>query len=280
MALWICATLAMTVAGRELSRELQILEIVALRTILGFALLVPLIGWSRGTVFRTPDAVLHLGRNIVHFGAQYLWFAAVALLPLAQVVSIEFTMPIWTAILAALILGERLSLTRAVAIALGFAGVLVVVRPGLQPVHAGALAALASAMGFSLSVTLVKRLTSTNSASTILVHMFAVQAALSALLIVCLAAAAPDIFTWVWPSEALYPFVAAVAIAGTAGHFFLARATAAIDATLIAPMDFLRVPLTALIGFGLYGEPLTASIAVGAALILFGNLLNSRREAG
>ena len=278
MALWICATLAMTVAGRELSRELQVLEIVALRTILGFALLAPFVVWSRGTVFRTADAFLHLGRNAVHFGAQYLWFVAVALLPLAQVVAIEFTMPIWTAILAALILGERLTQTRLLAIALGFAGVLVIVRPGAQPIDAGALAALASAMGFSLSVTLVKRLTGTNSALTILVHMFAVQSILSGLLIACLAATAPNFFTWVWPSEALYPFVAVLAIAGTAGHFFLARATAAIDATLIAPMDFLRVPLTALLGFGLYGEPLTATIMIGAVLILSGNLLNSRKE--
>jgi drug/metabolite transporter (DMT)-like permease len=268
----------MTVAARELSRELQVLEIMALRNFLGSALLLPLIVWSGGVVFRTPNALLHLARNSVHFCAQYMWFAAVALISLAQVVSIEFTMPIWTAILAALILGERINLMRALAIALGFAGVLLIVRPGMQTVHAGALAALGSAMGFSLSVTLVKRLTAANSALTILVHMFAAQAILSALLVTCLSLTAPGLFTWVWPSPSLYPFVVLLAIAGTAGHFFLTRATAAIDVTLIAPMDFLRVPLTAVMGFAFYGEPLTAAIAIGAALILLGNLLNRRKE--
>ncbi len=278
MALWICSTLGMTVAGRELSREIQVLEILALRNFIGSALLLPLVVWSGGRLFHTQNALLHLARNCVHFCAQYLWFLAVALIPLAQVVSIEFTMPIWTAILAALILGERINLMRALAIMFGFAGVLLIVGPGLVTVRAGALAALGSAIGFSLSVTLVKRLTEANGALTILVHMFAAQAVLSALLVSCLALAAPELFTWVWPSPALYPFVALLAVAGTAGHFFLTRATAAIDATLVAPMDFLRVPLTALMGFAFYGEPLTAAIAMGAGLILLGNLLNARKE--
>jgi drug/metabolite transporter (DMT)-like permease len=277
MGLWICSTLGMTIAGRELSRELQVLEIIALRNFMGAILLLPLVLWTGGKVFRTANPLLHAVRNLSHFCAQYLWFAAVALVPLAQVVAIEFTMPIWTAVLAALLLGERITPRRAMAITLGFAGVLLIVRPGFATHNAGTLAALGSAVGFSLSVTLVKRLTAEDRVLTIVVHMFATQAIISALLVTGFSLAAPGLFEWVWPSPELLPFVALLALAGTAGHFFLTRATATLDAMLVAPMDFLRVPLTALMGFALYSEPLTAAIAVGAALILLGNLLNRRR---
>lgn len=277
MALWICCTLSLTVAARELSRELPVLEIMALRTFFGALALTPFILWTRGAAFRTETRLVHVIRNTVHFAAQFSWFLAVALIPLAEVVSIEFTMPIWTALFAATILGERLTRRRVMAIALGFAGVLIILRPGITVIHPGALAALASALGFSLSVTLVKKLTGSESVLTILSYMFWIQSALSLAIVLALGWAAPDVFTWVWPSRDLYPFVALLGIVGSAGHYCLTRATASVDATVVGPLDFLRVPLTILTGYALYGEPLTVFLLIGAVLILGGNLLNSRR---
>ena len=89
-----------------------------------------------------------------------------------------------------------------------------------------------------------------------------------------------DLFTWAWPSAGLYPFIALLGLAGSAGHYCLTQATSAVDATVVAPLDFARVPLTALMGYGLYGEPLTAYLLMGAMLILVGNLMNRRREMG
>lgn len=276
MALWICCTLGMTLAGRELSRELPVLEIMALRSFMAAAALTPFILRNRGKSFRTELRLVHLLRNTVHFAAQYFWFVAVALIPLAEVVSIEFTMPIWTAGFAATLLAEKLTRPRILAIAFGFAGVLLIVQPGFKEIHLGALAALASAMGFSLSVTLVKKLTGSDSVLTILSYMFWTQALFAAVLVFVFGTYFPHLFSWVWPSQPLYPYVALLGIVGSAGHYCLTRATAVVDATIVGPLDFLRVPLTLLMGYALYGEPLTIYLAIGAALILGGNLLNSR----
>jgi drug/metabolite transporter (DMT)-like permease len=240
--------------------------------------ITPFVLWTRGRLFMTRKPLLHFVRNCSHFAAQFFWFAAVALIPLAEVVSIEFTMPIFTAILAALLLGERLTTRRLLAIGLGFIGVLVILRPGVVAISTGALAALAAAVGFSLSVTLVKKLTGSEGVLTILAHMFWTQAALSAGLMLILWLLPGGLFTWVWPSFQLYPFIALLGVVGSAGHYCLTQATAAVDATVVAPLDFVRVPLTALMGFALYGEPLTVFLLIGAALILIGNLTNRGRR--
>lgn len=280
MGLWIVCTLSMTLAGRELSRELPVPQIMALRSIMAAIAITPFVLWSRGAVFGTRKSGLHFVRNLSHFGAQYFWFMAVALIPLAEVVSIEFTMPIWTAILAAALLGEKLTGRRVLAIGLGFAGVLVILRPGVAEISAGAFSALAAAIGFSLSVTLVKKLTGSESVLTILAHMFWTQAALSVVLMAILWLMPGNLFSWVWPSASLYPFIALLGLVGSAGHYCLTQATVAVDATVVGPLDFVRVPLTVLMGFGLYGEPLTVYLLLGAVLILAGNLMNrnGRRE--
>jgi drug/metabolite transporter (DMT)-like permease len=274
MALWICCTLSMTLAGRELSRELSVPQIMALRSFMAALTITPLVLWSRGRILKTQFAGVHFIRNLSHFGAQFFWFAAVSLIPLAEVVSIEFTMPIWTAILAALLLHERLTGRRLLAIGLGFAGVLIILRPGVEALSGGTLAALAAAIGFSLSVTLVKRLTGSEGVLTILAHMFWTQAGLALLLIIVLSLLPGALFSWVWPSARLYPFIALLGVVGSAGHYCLTQATAAVDATVVGPMDFVRVPLTALMGYSLYAEPLSAFLFIGAALILAGNVLN------
>jgi drug/metabolite transporter (DMT)-like permease len=277
MSLWIVCTLSMTLAARELSRELPVPEMMALRSFMAALAITPIILRSGGKVFVTRAAGLHLVRNVAHFAGQFSWFVAVTLIPLAQVVSIEFTMPIWVAILAAVLLGERLTPRRLVAIGSGFLGVLIILRPGIATVHIGAVAALCAAFGFSLSQILVKKLTGSEGILTILAHMYWTQAVLALLVMLALGFIVGDRFAWVWPSQGLYPFVAVLGIAGSAGHYCLTQATAAVDATVVAPMDFVRVPLTALMGYALYGEPLTVFLFIGAALILAGNMLNSGR---
>jgi drug/metabolite transporter (DMT)-like permease len=280
MALWIFCTLSMTLAARELSRELPVPEIMALRSFMAALAITPFILWSRGRVLATRKPGLHFVRNFSHFAAQFFWFAAVALIPLAEVVSIEFTMPIWIAILAAVLLGEKLTGRRLLAIGCGFAGVLIILRPGVAGISAGAFAALAAAIGFSLSVTLVKKLTGSEGVLTILAHMFWTQAGLSGALMLILWILPGDLLSWAWPSGRLYPFIALMGVVGSAGHYCLTQATAAVDATVVAPLDFLRVPLTVLMGYGLYGEPLTVYLFIGAMLILVGNLMNKGREVG
>ncbi|MBJ7408351.1 MAG: DMT family transporter, partial [Bradyrhizobium sp.] len=200
-----------------------------------------------------------------HYVAQLGWFFALTLIPIGQVVAIEFTMPIWTAILAASFLSERMTPWKIGAIVLGLVGVVVIVRPATGEINPGQLIALGAAMGFGVSMALVKSLTRTESALSILFWMLVVQSAVGFV---------PTLFVWSWPSAYVWAWVGVIAVCGTFSHYCLASAMRYADATIVVPMDFLRVPLTAAAGWLLYSERLDAWTVLGAGLILFGNLLN------
>jgi drug/metabolite transporter (DMT)-like permease len=189
---------------------------------------------------------------------------------LGQVVSIEFTMPIWTAILAASLLGERITLWKIVAIALGLIGVFIIVRPAAGEINPGQLIALAAAVGFGTSVAMMKSLTRTEATVAIVFWMLVVQSAAGAL---------PTLSVWIWPSAWVWACAIAVAFSGTFSQFCMARAMLYADATIVLPMDFLRVPLTAAAGWLLYAEQMDAFTILGATLILAGNLLNLKQPA-
>jgi len=268
MAGWLSLMLVMAVAGREATRELNVFELMELRALLGFGLLAPLIWRSGGiSILKTARLQQHIARNLVHYGAQIGWFFALTLIPIGQVVAIEFTMPIWTALLAASFLGERITLFKLAAIALGLVGVIVIVRPDTGSVNPGQLVALIAAVGFGISIALVKSLTRTEPTVSIIFWMLVVQ--------FC-AGLFPSLYVWTWPSTEAWGWIAVIAFCGTFSHFCMARAMLYADATIVVPMDFLRVPLTATAGWLIYSERLDMFTLVGAALILSGNLLNLR----
>jgi drug/metabolite transporter (DMT)-like permease len=270
MAGWLAAMLLLLVAGRASAREVNVFQLMLLRSTIGILLLYPLIYRQGGfSTLRSARPLQQLGRNAVHYVAQYLWFLALTMIPIAQVVSIEFTMPIWTAILAALFLGERITGWKAVAIILGLIGVLVIVRPNFGAVNTGQLIMVASAMGFAISIVLVKSLTRTDSVVTIIFWMLLIQSAIGVI---------PAAYVWVWPSAYVWGWLVVVAFCGTYSHYCMTQAMRHADATVVIPMDFLRVPLSAAVGWLVYNESLDIFTAAGVVLILFGNLLNLRRS--
>ncbi len=219
---------------------------------------------------KTSRLPQHIARNLIHYGAQLGWFFALTLIPIGQVVAIEFTMPVWTAILAASFLGERITSWRAAAIVLGLVGVVVIVRPATGEVNPGQLIALAAAVGFGISMALVKSLTRTESALAVIFWMAVIQAA---------AGFIPTLYVWAWPSAYAWGWMVVIAICGTFSHYCLTSAMRYADATIVVPMDFLRVPLTATVGWLLYSERLDLFTVLGAAMILVGNLLNLKSSA-
>ena len=266
MAGWLAAMLVMAIAGRETTRELDVFQIMEMRSVIGLVLLYPLIHRAGGfAALKTARPWQQVGRNIAHYGAQFAWFKALTLIPLAQVISIEFTMPIWTAILAVAFLGERMGLWKNLAVALGIVGVVIIVRPGTSEIVPGQIIALAAAVGFAISVTMVKSFTRTDSVVTILFWMLFIQSVIGLV---------PALEVWRWPSAYVWAWIIVIAFCGTFSHYCLTRAMLHADATVVVPMDFLRVPLAALAGWLLYGERLDTLTILGAALILSGNLLN------
>ena len=266
MAGWLALMLIVAVAGREATRELNVFEIMELRCIIGFFLLYPLIHINGGfAAMKTQRPLQHVGRNLIHYVAQLGWFYALTLIPLGQVVSIEFTMPIWTAILAASFLGERMTIWKISAIVLGVVGVIVIVRPVAGEINPGQLIALGAAVGFGISVAMMKSLTRTENTLAIIFWMLVIQAA---------AGFFPCLYVWQWPSPHAWAWIAVIAFCGTFSHYCMARAMLHADANVVLPMDFLRVPLTATAGWLIYSERLDMFTVLGAALILTGNLLN------
>jgi drug/metabolite transporter (DMT)-like permease len=266
MAGWLALMLIVAVAGRETTRELNVFQIMELRSVLGFFLLYPLIQLNGGlATMKTSRPLQHTVRNLIHYTAQLGWFFALTLIPLGQVVSIEFTMPIWTAILAAGFLGERITAWKVAAIVLGVVGVIVIVRPSTGAINEGQLIALGAAVGFGISVAMMKSLTRTESTLAIILWMLVIQSA---------AGFFPALYVWKWPTAYAWGWIVVIAFCGTFSHYCMARAMLHADATVVLPMDFLRVPLTATAGWLIYSERLDLFTVLGAALILTGNLLN------
>ncbi len=269
MAGWLTLMVVIAVSGREAARELSVFQIMLLRSALGMLMLWPLVRAAGGlSAVRTQKLPQHALRNAVHYAAQYGWFLALTLIPLAQVISIEFTMPIWSAALAVIFLGERMSGRKWFAVALGLVGVAVIVRPAAGAIDSGQMIALASALGFAISIVLVKSLTRTDAAVAISFWMLVVQSAIGLV---------PALIVWQWPSVHTWGWVVVVAFCGTYSHYCFARAMQLADATVVVQMDFLRVPLTALVGWLAYSERLDLLTLLGIGLILTGNVLNLSR---
>ena len=266
MAGWLTLMLVIAIAGREALREINVFQLMEMRSLLGFLMLYPLVRANGGlAAMRTTRLPQHVARNIIHYGAQLGWFFALTLIPIGQVVAIEFTMPIWTALLATTFLGERMTIWKIAAIGLGLIGVVVIVRPATSEINPGQLIALGAAVGFGISVAMVKSLTRTEQPVAIMFWMLVVQSA---------AGLIPALYVWQWPAAHFWFWVVVIAFCGTFSHYCMARAMLHADATVVIPMDFLRVPLSAAAGWLIYSERLDLFTVIGAALILAGNLLN------
>ncbi|MBK4217731.1 DMT family transporter [Paracoccus caeni] len=276
-AAWMMGAVAaftlMAVAGREVSLELDTFELLAYRSAIGIVIIGAIIVLRRDWQAASFDHLgLHLTRNLIHFAAQNFWFFAIFTIPLAQVFALEFTAPLWVLVLSPFFLGERLTRTRGIAAAAGFAGALMVAQPGAAPITPGLISAALCAVGFALTYIVTKRLTNVTSTLAILWWMVVMQTALGFIA----AGIDGDIAL---PSSQALPWLGILGITGLGAHFCIARALRVAPATLVMPFDFLRLPVVAVVGMVLYDEPLGLAVILGAALILGGNYFNVRAEA-
>lgn len=271
--LWMsCAVLSfslMAVAVRELLRHMGVLEILFLRTLVTFLLVVGIVPRTGLAAVRTRRFSAHFARAMMHLGGQLCWMYAIAALTLATVFAIEFTMPVWVAVLAVFFLGERMNRGRLTALLLGLAGIAIILRPGLGAFHPAALVMLLGAACFAGNMIMTKRLSSTDSPLAVLFWMSLTQ------LPITLAAAVPQ---WVTPQAADLPWILVIGCGSFIAHYSMTRAMKLGDATLVVPIDFLRLPLIAVVGALFYGEPLEAPIFIGAAIIFAGTYYSLMRE--
>lgn len=258
----------MAVAGRAVLTELDTFETMLYRSVVG--LVIVLIGGGMlgtlGQITRRSIG-LHAIRNLFHFVGQNLWFFALTMIPLAQVFALEFTSPLWVTLLAPLLLRERLTGMRALSVLIGFAGILIVARPGFNEVNAGVLTAALSAICFASSILFTKRLTRTETVTCILFWLTVTQLAYG------LIATGYD-GSIALPSVAIWPWLALIGCCGIVAHLCLAQALKVAPATVVVPFDFIRLPVIALVGMAVYGEALDPFVFLGALVIFGANYLN------
>jgi drug/metabolite transporter (DMT)-like permease len=277
VVLWMVGALlsfsVMAVSIRELTKGgLSIFEILAIRS--GVALLVLLVLLAVRPDLRRyalPRRMpLNLLRNSVHYAAQYAWALSLTMLPLAMVFALEFTMPAWTVLLAIWILHERMTASRIGVVVLGLVGVLVILRPGIASFNPAAILVLLAAFGYAITMITTKQLTATETTFGIVFWMAVIQLPLS------LIGSDPAVF---FHLEARHVLPAlGVGIAGLTSHYCLSNAFRAGDATLVIPLDFMRIPLIAVVGWAFYGEQLDIFVLLGALIIVAGVLWNLRSE--
>jgi drug/metabolite transporter (DMT)-like permease len=261
------------IAIRALAKYLNVFEILSIRSGFGLAvlLLLVLVRPDLRPLVAPKRIVLHAWRNSVHFVGQYIWALAVTLLPLATVFALEFTTPMWVALFAVPFLGERLSVVRIGSVILGILGVTMIVRPGLESFQPTAVLVLLATIAFALSLIATKQLTGHVSTFTIIFWMNAMQ------LPMALAGSDPLFLTRLG-SDAILPALG-LGIVGLTSHYCLTNAFRSGDASVVVTLDFLRIPLIALVGWLLYGEALDIFVFLGAGLIIGGVLWNLHAES-
>jgi drug/metabolite transporter (DMT)-like permease len=264
---------ASAVAVRELASKFNIFEILACRSGFGF-LVMGMLTLTRPALRNQLNSrllLLHGLRNTIHFLGQYTWAWALTLLPLATVFALEFTMPMWVALLAIPLLHERMTVVRACSIALGFFGVLVIVRPGMASFQPAGLLVLGAALAFAVSLIATKKLTNHVSTFVIIFWMNTMQ------LPIALAGSDP-LFFLRFDSYTIIPALV-FGVVGLTSHYCLTNAFRWCDATIVVPIDFMRIPLIALVGWLIYREPVDTFVFAGAGLIVCGVLWNLHAES-
>ena len=273
-ALWMCAAASafalMVNLVRYLTDDLHPLQVVFFRTAFGLLAMLPWLLRQGIGVMRTQHLRLHLLRALIGIVAMVGWFTTLSLMPLAEATALSFTAPIFTSVLAVLILGEVMRLRRWSATVIGFLGALLIVRPGIEAIDPAALLAIGTAATWASATILIKVMARTESAGAITTYMVLLTTPMTLL---------AALFVWQQPSLEQLAVAALLGAAGSAGHFCMSRALAAADATLVAPFDYLRLPIVALIAFVAFGEVPGIWVWLGGGVIAASSIYIAQREA-
>lgn len=258
----------MALSIRALGKTLGVFEIISIRNGTGLVVLSAL-ALTRPQLrlqLNTRQIWLQATRNVLSFAGGIGWALAITLLPFATVFALEFTTPAWVALFAVLILGERMTASRIGVVVLGLAGILLITRPGVEGFQPASLLVLAAAVAFAGSAISTKKLTASQTTFAILFWMNAMQLPMNL-------AGSDLLFMRKLGSSDLLPVIG-VAVSGLTSHLCLTNAFRYGDATVVYPLDFLRLPLIAVIGWWFYREALDPMVFAGAALIIAGVLWN------
>ena len=266
-----CFALSMIAAiGRHAALDgLHPFQTVFLRLLIALVTLLPFVVQAGLDKLRTPQFRLHMIRAANGICAMWLWFFAVAYIPIDEQTALSFLAPIFTTIGALLFLGEVVRLRRITAIMISLCGALIIVRPGFTDFNLGHGLALTSALAMGVTMLLIKSLTARDSALTIVFFSN---------LLMTPVALVPALYIWQWPDAGLWLWLLGFGPCAAIGHFALARAYGLADASFVSAIDYARLPFAALIGWILFSELSDIWTWIGASIIFCSTLYIARRE--
>ena len=260
---------AMHVGVRHVTQSVHPFEAAFFRNLFGLLVLLPSFVTHGLRPLQTRRFGLHLARAALNVVAMLAFFYALSVTPVVLVQALAFTAPLFTAVLAVLLLGERIRARRLTAIVVGFAGTLLIIRPGVQPFEFGPALVLASAAVWGYVVILIKSLSRTDSAVTITAYMVLLM---SPMTLVC------ALFVWTWPSGAELAVLGAIGIAGTLAQMCMTQSLRLAETTVVLPFDFTKLVWGAFFAWLLFGEVIDTWTLVGALVIFSGGLYVAYRE--
>ncbi|MBK1669420.1 hypothetical protein CKO28_15385 [Rhodovibrio sodomensis] len=252
------------------SLELAPIQIVFFRNAFALVFMLPWLARVGRTGLTTRRLRLHLVRSVIGLTAMTCWFYSVSLLPLAQAVSLNYTVPLFATVGAALVLGETVRARRWTATIVGFLGVLAIVRPGFQEIGPAMALPILAAIFMATAALLIKSLSATENPNAMVFYMNLVLTPLSLI---------PALFAWVWPSWEVLALMALIGGLATGSHLLLTRAYAKADASAVIPFHYMQLPFVALIAFVAFGEVPALWTLVGAAVIAAAAIYITHREA-
>lgn len=255
---------------RHVSSELHPLEIVFFRSLFGFAAMMPWLTRQGFRVLRTRRPGLIGMRTLLGFISMAMWFSALAIVPLGNAVALGFTAPLFAAVAAVFVLREKIRARRISALLIGFAGMLIILRPGAQSISAGEVMVVVSALTMALSVITMKILTRTEQVGSLVVYQTMLTTPIALI---------PALFVWTWPSAEMWLWVILIGIVASTAHMAFTRAFSLADTMYLMPFDYLRLPQVAFLGWMLFGEPTDLYTWIGAAIIAASSVYVAHREA-
>lgn len=255
---------------RLLVDDVAPLELVFFRNLFAFAFMVPWLTVSGFSALRTTNHRLYFWRSVTGLISMICWFTGIAYLPLNESTALSFTSPLFATVAAVLFLGEVVRIRRWSATVIGFVGAMIILRPGISDFQWTQGVILLSAAIAGCNAILIKQLTRTESPNAIVTYSTIYVLPFSLLI---------ALYDWVWPPLHAWPALLALGLFATLGHQALTRAFACMDASAVTGLDFVRLPIVALIAWFVFGETPEIGTWIGAAVIVASTVYIAHREA-
>lgn len=259
----------MIAAIRLASEEVNAFIIVFYRNLFGFIIVGPILFKNGLNLLKTKKLKIYFLRSFVGLLAMFTWFHGVIYTPLAEAVALNFTMPLFVIIVAALVLTEKIRWRRWLATLIGFTGTLVVLKPGFEVITLGHLEILLSSLFMAIAFILVKKLSLTEPTDKIVLYMLLINTPISFI---------PALFFWEWPSLYIFMWLIIIGISGTLAHFMFTKSVSLVEITSIIPIDFSRLPMTAIIAYVFFLEKPSLNTFIGGTIIFLSTIYILHRE--